>query len=59
MPTYRAYLIDGNNRISSYKPVEAETDADAMEAARQFADSCEVEVWHLDRKVGRLERANK
>ena len=34
MPTYRAYLINGDNRVTSYKPVEAETDAEAMKAAR-------------------------
>jgi hypothetical protein len=59
MPTYRAYLINGDNRVTSYKPVEADTDADAMKAARQFADGCDVEVWYLDRKIGRLERAKK
>jgi len=42
MPTYRAYLINGNDRVTSYKPVEADTDADAMKAARQFVDQCDV-----------------
>jgi hypothetical protein len=59
MPTYRAYLIDADNRVSSYRPIEADSDAAALKAARQFADSCDVEVWHLDRKVGRLGRAGK
>ena len=58
MPTYRAYLIDGDNRVASSKPVDADTDADASRAARQFA-GCDVEVWYLDRKIGRLERARK
>jgi hypothetical protein len=39
----------------SFKPIEAETDEDALLAARQFTNGCEVEVWHLDRKVGRIE----
>jgi hypothetical protein len=59
MPTYRAYLIDGDNRVASYKPVDADTDAETLRAARQFADGCDVEVWYLDRKIGRLERARK
>ena len=59
MPTYRAYLIDADNRVSSYRPVEAGTDADALNAARQFVDGCDVEVWHLDRMIGRLDRAGK
>jgi hypothetical protein len=59
MPTYRAYLINGDNRVASCKPVDADTDAEALKAARQFADGCDVEVWYLDRKVGRLERVKK
>jgi hypothetical protein len=59
MPTYRAYMIDRDNRVASYKPIEADTDAEALKAARQFADDYDVEVWHLDRKIGRLERAKK
>jgi hypothetical protein len=59
MPTYRAYLIDGDNRVSSYRPIDADTDAEALQAARQFLGGCDVEVWHLDRKIGRLERAKK
>ena len=59
MPTYRAYTIDRDNRVASYKSIEADTDAEALEAARQFVDDYDVEVWHLDRKIGRLERAKK
>jgi hypothetical protein len=59
MPTYRAYLINGDNRVTSYKLVEADTDAEAIKAAREFADGCDVEVWYLDRKIGRLERPKK
>jgi hypothetical protein len=56
MPTYRAYLINADNRVASYRPIDADTDAEALKAARQFVDGCEVEVWYLDRKIGRLER---
>jgi hypothetical protein len=59
MPTYRAYLINGENRVSSYRPVEAEDDSEALEFARRLVDGCDVEVWYLDRKIGRLERVNK
>jgi hypothetical protein len=58
MPTYRAYLINADNRVASYRTVDAQTDAEALEAARAFADGCDVEVWYLDRKVGRLAAAN-
>jgi hypothetical protein len=59
MPTYRAYFINDDDRVASYKPIEAESDSEAMKVARQFVDGCDVEVWHLDRKIGRLARAKK
>jgi hypothetical protein len=59
MPTYRAYLIDADNRVSSYRPIEADTDVAALQAARLLAENCDVEVWDLDRMIGRLERAGK
>jgi hypothetical protein len=33
MATYRAYLINGDNRVSSYRAIDADTDADALTAA--------------------------
>jgi hypothetical protein len=54
MPSYRAYLINGENRVTSYRPIDADTDEEALKAAQQFADGCDVEVWHLGRKIGRL-----
>jgi len=59
MPAYRVYLIDEDNRVASYRPIDAESDAEAMQDARQFIDGCDIEVWHLDRKIGRLERTRK
>ena len=59
MPTYRAYLIDDDNRVASYQPVDADTDAEALQAARQLVDGHDVEVWLLDRMVGRLPRTAK
>jgi hypothetical protein len=54
MPIYRAYLIDQNDKVVSFKPVEAENDEEALNAAKQFVDGHDVEVWDLGRKVGRL-----
>ena len=56
MPTYRAYLIDKTDRVISFHPVEAERDEEALIAAQKFVDGHDVEVWLLDRKVGRLEK---
>jgi len=59
MPTFRVYLINADNRVASFRPLEADTDAEALKAARRFVDDCDLEVWHLDRKIGRLERRRK
>jgi hypothetical protein len=59
MPTYRVYLIDAHDRVASYRPIEAHTDAEALEAARRFIDGCDVEVWDLARKIGRLGRVRE
>lgn len=54
MAIYRAYLIDADDRVASCKVVDAGSDTEALEAARQFVQERDVEVWLLDRKVGRL-----
>jgi len=56
MPIYRAYFIDDKDRVESFKPVEADSDEEALETARQLVDGHDVEVWLLDRMVGRLSK---
>jgi hypothetical protein len=56
MQTYRAYLINEDDRVASYRPIEAATDKEALEAAKQLVDGHDVEVWLLDREIGRLNR---
>ena len=45
---------DSYVRVESFKPVEADSDDEARVAAKQFVDGPDVEVWLLDRMVGRL-----
>jgi hypothetical protein len=56
MPTYRAYLIDRDNRVRSFKTIEADSDENALAAAKLLVDGHDIEVWLLDRLVGRLNR---
>jgi hypothetical protein len=56
MPIYRAYLLDKDDRVESFKPVEADSDDEALETAKQFVNGHDVEVWLLDRMVGRLSK---
>jgi hypothetical protein len=57
MTDYRAYVIDGNDRIISAKEIDAGSDGQDLEAAKQYVDGHDVEVWCRDRKVGRLKSA--
>ncbi len=56
MAIYRAYFIDQNDRVISFRPIEAATDEEALALAREFTDGVDVEVWYLDRQIGRLAR---
>ena len=53
---YRIYLIDKNDRVISRREMVAPTDEAALEAARQYLDDVDVEVWDHARKVGRLSK---
>ena len=59
MPIYRAYIINEHNRVTSYRAIEAATDEEALQSAKQFVDGHDVEVWLLDRAIGRLNRNRK
>ena len=54
MPIYRAYLIDKDDRVDSFKPVEADNDERALAVAKQYVNGHDVEVWLLDRIIGCL-----
>jgi hypothetical protein len=56
MPMYRAYFIDEDDRVESFKPVEADSDEEALESAKRLVNGHDVEVWLLDRMVGRLSK---
>lgn len=58
MRTYRAYLIDRDDRVINYRAVPAKTDGEALEKSRQYVDGHDVEVWYLDRMVGRISKQN-
>ena len=56
MPMYRAYFIDKDDRVESFKPVEADSDEEALAVAKQLVNGHDVEVWLLDRMVARLSK---
>ena len=43
MATYRAYLLDSANSVIERREIEAQTDQEAVQIARQWIDG--LEVW--------------
>ena len=54
---YRVYKIGQDGRFISGVDLEQENDEAAIEAAKQFVDGCDVELWQGHRRVIRLERS--
>jgi hypothetical protein len=45
MATYRAYLLDSANSVIERREIEAQTDQEAVQIARQWIDGLAIEVW--------------
>ena len=56
MPQYRAFIIGLDGRVIKAHELDYPDDLSATEAARQFIDGHEVELWSLDRKVAEFDR---
>jgi hypothetical protein len=55
MPEYRAYLLDESDKISSAAIfIQEETDDAAIQAAKQYVDGYDIELWQDDRRVTRI-----
>jgi hypothetical protein len=53
---YRLYRLDTKGHIlEPPMTVQCEDDETALEKAKRFLDERAIEVWHLSRRVGRLE----
>jgi hypothetical protein len=57
MAEYRAYVIDDDGHINSFRGFVCDTDEDATVWAKQMVDGHDVELWSGDRLVTRLRRA--
>ena len=56
MVYYRAYVVGSDDKFQIAHSLECENDEAAIEAARQFVDGNDVELWQQGRKVARLTR---
>jgi hypothetical protein len=52
LPTYRLYRLDGAGKIMSADWIEADADEQALDHARERADSGRFELWESRRLVG-------
>lgn len=59
MASYRLYGLDGVKKVASGEWFEADTDADAIEAARNMMDGHDCELWQGTRLVIRLDRKRR
>lgn len=55
MAVYRAYVIGTDGRFNAAHTIECDDDEGAVEAARQYVNGHDVEVWQQHRKLTRLE----
>jgi len=54
VPAYRLYHVDGSGHFSTAEWIQAEDDAEAIEAAAARAGAGACEVWHGSRLVDRV-----
>jgi hypothetical protein len=53
---YRLYCLDGAGKITDAEWIEADSDDDAVRAARDMKKSVRCEVWQRTRFVARIPR---
>jgi hypothetical protein len=53
---YRAYMVGEDGHFFNFEPIDATTDQEAIEKAKQFVDGHDIEVWERARFLKRLPR---
>lgn len=56
MPKYMAYLFGVDGHIRRAEVVECVDDKSAIDAAKQFLDGHDVELWERGRKIAWFDR---
>jgi hypothetical protein len=54
MPEYRVYTIGLDGRFVRSDEIISSDDVEAIEAARQFVDGHDVELWQRDRRIAQF-----
>ena len=56
MGYYRVYLTSAAGYFTGVREINCATDAEAVAAARQLLEGCDLEVWHRGRRVARIRK---
>jgi hypothetical protein len=56
MGYYRVYLTADSGYFIGVREINCGTDAEAVAAARQFLEGCDLEVWHRGRRIACIRR---
>jgi hypothetical protein len=59
MPYYRAYVVGSDGKFQIAHSLDCEDDEAAIEAAKQFLDGLDIEVWQQRRRITRLKHKPK
>jgi hypothetical protein len=54
MRKYQVYSVDPEGRVLGNRVIEAASDDDAIFTARSMRRQFNTEIWHRDRRVGRI-----
>ena len=56
MGYYRVYVTSDSGYFIGVREINCVTDAEAVAAARQFLEGCDLEVWHRGRRIARIRK---
>jgi hypothetical protein len=59
LDTYRAFILDDQNRIVRAEVLSVTSDEEAMAAARPFSEEAEIEIWRGSRRIARVLKGGK
>jgi hypothetical protein len=54
LDTYRAFILDDQNRIVRAEVLSAADDEAAIDAARPFWEDADLEIWRGSRRIARV-----
>jgi hypothetical protein len=59
LDTYRAFILDANDRIVRAEVLSAASDEDAMAAAQPLSLEADIEIWRGSRRIGRVPKGRE